>query len=445
MKNITIIETALRKDRYWENIPAEEVIPSGEMQKVSVFPKQGDQHLRGFGGAFTEAAAHTLKGLSEENREQVIEDLFGESGLRYTMGRIHMNSCDFALGNYNYIREGDESLDSFDISHDEEEIIPMLRMAQDKMGKPITLLMAPWSPPPFMKTNGEMNHGGKLKKEYYSLWARYFVRFIQEYGKRGFPISFTTIQNEPNATQTWDSCTYDAQEEGEFAVEYLGPALKEAGLLDQVKILVWDHNKEIAFERLDEILKREGAKEYISGCAVHWYTGDHFENLDLIRRFHPDQEIFFTEGCIEYSRLAGESEIRYAELYAHDMMGNLNHGVDAIFDWNMLLDYYGGPNHVGNYCDAPIKALENGVDYEKKLSYYYIGQLSRFVKPGAQHIPCSRYTDKVDVSAFVNPDGERVAVLLNRTEEDIKVNLSEGEQALPMMLPAHSIRTVCWS
>ena len=140
----------------------------------------------------------------------------------------------------------------------------MIKAAEKELGKPLVLLMAPWSPPAFMKTNGEMNHGGELKPEYRELWADYFVKFIQEYKKRGIEISFTSIQNEPNATQTWDSCRYTTEQEADFALNYLGPALEKAGLLDEVKVLVWDHNKEVSYKRFKDIMEKDGADKWCS-------------------------------------------------------------------------------------------------------------------------------------------------------------------------------------
>ncbi|MCR5156737.1 MAG: glucosylceramidase [Butyrivibrio sp.] len=445
MKNIKVTQTNLAKGQFWSESSAPDAGPAGEMKLVAVYPEEQETTIRGFGGAFTEAAAHTYCTLGEDKRKELITDLFGDEGLRYNIGRIHMNSCDFALGNYTYIEEGDESLSTFDIAHDEKEIIPMIEAAKKELGRQPVLIMAPWSPPSFMKTNGEMNHGGELKSEYRKLWADYYVKFIQEYKKRGVDISFTSIQNEPNATQTWDSCRYNADQEAEFAVEYLGPALEKAGMLGDVRILVWDHNKEIAYDRFRQIMGREAADKYIFGCAVHWYTGDHFENLGLIKKHFPSKEIFFTEGCVEYSRFSGEGDLHNAEMYAHQMLGNLKGGITAIFDWNLIVDYQGGPNHVGNYCDAPIKANEAGDDYEKKLSYYYIGHFSRYVKEGAKLIVSSGYSDKVESVAFLNPDGERVVVLLNRADEDMPVVLGEGESSAKLLVSAHSIVTVTYS
>ena len=444
MKNIKIIETDTSRGLFWAQQSAGEVTAAKEMKQLVIYPDEKETTIRGFGGAFTEAAAHTYMGLPEDKKDNLIEDLYGDSGLRYTMGRIHMNSCDFALGNYTYIEEGDETLDTFDISHDKKEIIPMIEAATKKLGRQPVLMMAPWSPPPFMKTNGEMNHGGKLKSEYKELWAKYYVRFIEEYRSIGIDISFTSIQNEPMATQTWDSCIYTAQDEAEFVADYLGPAMEKAGLLDKMKIFVWDHNKEISYVRLKEILERKGADRYVSGCAVHWYTGDHFENLHLIKKHFPEKEIFFTEGCVEYSRLSDASDVQNAEMYAHQMIGNLKGGITAIFDWNLLVDFKGGPNHVGNYCDAPIKALESGKDYEKKLSYYYIGHLTRYIKEGANLIWSSNYTDKLDALASLNPDGQRVVVILNKTGEELPVDLREGDDSTRLTLAPHSIQTVLY-
>lgn len=444
MKNIKVIETDFAGGKFWNESTAENAGAAGEMKLLVVYPNEKETTIRGFGGAFTEAAAHTYAGLEEGAGKRLISDLFGDTGLRYNMGRVHMSSCDFALGNYTYIDEGDESLETFSIAHDDKEIIPMIKAAEAEIGKQPVLVMAPWSPPPFMKTNGEMNHGGKLKEEYADLWAEYFVKFIREYEKRGLDISFTTIQNEPNAKQIWDSCLYNAGEEADFIVNHLGPAMKREGLLDKMKIFVWDHNKELAYERVKEILDVEGAKEYVSGCAVHWYTGDHFDTLKLLKKHYPDMEIFFTEGCVEYSILAGAGDVHNAEMYAHQMIGNLKGGCNAIIDWNLMVDYKGGPNHVGNFCDAPIKALESGKNYEKKLSYYYIGHLSRYIKEGARLIWSSCYTKDLDTAAFVNPTGERVVVIMNSSDKNVPLVIKENDSSLDLMMAPHSIKTVIY-
>ncbi|NLL79901.1 MAG: glucosylceramidase [Clostridiales bacterium] len=432
------------KKQYWEESEVARGAVKDCNHVVNIYPEFTGQTIQGFGGAFTEASTYNYSKLSPETQKEVIEGYFGENGLKYNMARTHIHSCDFALGNYTYVEEGDRTLETFSISHDKENMIPMIQEAMQTKGKAdedaIWFLASPWSPPAYMKTNGEMNHGGKLKEEYFELWAQYYVKYIKAYREEGINIRYITVQNEPDATQTWDSCRYTAEEEGNFVSRYLGPALEKAGLGD-VKILVWDHNKEMAFDRADQTLSVEGAEKYIYGVGVHWYTGDHFESLELIHRKYPDKHIFFTEGCVEYSRFADSGEVQKAEMYAHDILGDLKSGIEAYFDWNLLLDELGGPNHVGNFCAAPMMCNWKEDTLEKRLSYYYIGHFSRYIKRGAKQIATTRYTDQIEAVAFLNPDGSRVAVLLNKTDQEIPVTLLEKGEGIETNIAAHSIVT----
>ena len=443
MKKIKVIVTNHNEQKYWEEREYEASKMTDWMHIVNVYPEVTYQKMRGFGGAFTEAAAHNYAGMSEEKKKELITAYFGEEGLCYNQGRVHMNSCDFALGNYTYIDEGDAELKTFSIEHDYKEIIPMIKDAQEECKEKMGFLVSPWSPPAFMKTNNEMNFGGSLKKEYYEAWANYFVRFIKAYKEAGVPISFLTVQNEPMAIQTWDSCVYTAKEEALFVREYLGPLMEREGLSD-VDIFVWDHNKDDAYRRFKETIEDEETSKYVKGVAVHWYTGDHFEALDMIKQQFPDKEMVFTEGCVEYSRFSDTNEIDKAEMYAHDILGNLNSGITAFLDWNLLLDDKGGPNHVKNFCAAPIMCNLAEDTYEKRMSYYYIGHFSRYIKPGAVRIGISRYTDKIEATAFQNPDGEKVIVILNKTEKDVPITLCEDGYGIELLVNFRSIYTICY-
>ena len=441
MRDIRIAETDRNKDSYWKESTVPFSLRDGENNMVNIYPGHEGKKLHGFGGAFTEAAAHVYRGMSAGKKEEMISSMFGRDGLAFNMGRIHMNSCDFALGNYVYVESGDKELGTFNIEHDEKEIIPMIKDAMSTAEEDIEFIMSTWSPPAFMKTNGDMNHGGKLKAEYRDIWAAYYARFISEYAARGITIRYLNVQNEPAATQEWDSCLYSAEEEAVFVRDHLYPALREASLADKVKIFVWDHNKDAAYIRFRDSLAVPGAEDLISGCSLHWYTGDHFETVKLVCDSYPDKEVFFTEGCIEYSLYGDSSDLSRAERYAHDMIGNLNSGCTAVFDWNLALDTTGGPNHVGNYCAAPIMCDVEKDVFEKQLLYYYIGHFSRYIRRGAVRIPSSRYTDRIESAAFINPDGERVVVLLNKCDEDVPVVLREEKEGAGMLIPAHSVRT----
>jgi len=439
MKKVKVITTNAAKNEFWkeENIELETVADC--MHVINVYPEATGQAVEGFGGAFTEASAVNYSKLSKEDQKRFMEAYFGEEGLRYNLCRTHINSCDFALGNYCYIEDGDSELKTFSIAHDERFIIPMIKEAIKTSKSGISFLASPWSPPAFMKTNGDMNHGGKLKKEYYGAWAKYFVKYIKAYEKHGIHIERVTVQNEPMANQTWDSCIYTAKEEQEFVIDYLGPILRREGL-GHVKIYVWDHNKEEAYNRVREIFSDKTAGEFISGVAVHWYTGDHFEALELIKQQYPETEILFTEGCVEYSRFGDTGEVQKAEMYAHDMIGNLKSGASGIIDWNLLLDENGGPNHAGNFCAAPV--MLSGSGFEKRLTYYYIGHFSRYIKKGARKAATTRYTDRIEAVAFKNPDGEKVLIMLNRQNEAVDVSVRENGQGVCLSLEPHSIVTI---
>lgn len=432
-----IITTIPERSAFWEETEVSFEKQNGEERPlVCLFPKKQYQEILGFGGAFTQAAAYAWKQLDEEGRKQAVEAYFSKEGLGYTMGRMHINSCDFSLENYTYVEDMDETLGSFSIEKEEEYQTDLLRKAWEEAGK-LTLMVSPWSPPAWMKTNQDMNHGGKLKPEYRELWAEYMAKYLEEYEKKGFPIPMMTIQNEPKAVQTWDSCIYTPEEEREFADGYLAPALKEHGL--NTRIFAWDHNKERVYEQAETYF--EGDSQ-IAGEAFHWYSGDHFEQIQMAAEDYPDKQFVFTEGCVEYSRFDPANQVQQAEMYAHDMLGNLKHGCCAHLDWNLYLDEKGGPNHVGNFCAAPIMIQTEKKELTRQLSYYYIGHFSRYIQPGARRIGSSSYTDELETAAFINPDSSRVAVLLNRSEKPLEVLLKEGEELCRMEVEPHSIATV---
>lgn len=438
-----IITTNSETRQFWQETEITRG-PVGCMNLISLYPEITRQDMKGFGGAFTEAAGYCYSKLPLKEKQEFIRAYFDESGLRYTLGRTHLNSCDFSLSNYAACEDADDpDFSTFSLERDETYIHPLLHDAKAACKEGLALLVSPWSPPAFMKTNGEMNHGGKLKEEYRSAWAAYICRYIKELEKRGFAIRYLTVQNEPDAVQTWDSCVYSAREEMMFARDYLAPELCRQGL-SQVKILVWDHNKEMVFDRADAVLSAPGAAEAIYGVAVHWYTGDHFRGLSLVKEKYPDTELFFTEGCVEYSRFSDSGEVQKAEMYAHDMIGNFNHGVSAFLDWNLLLDVQGGPNHAGNFCAAPIMCTPGFGSVKKHLSYYYIGHFSRYIKKGAKRIEVSAYCQEVETTAFVNPDGERVVILLNRSGSPKDAALGEKLVGANLVLAPHTITTVCY-
>lgn len=411
-----------------------------EMKVVNIYPKMEYQTFDGFGGAITEAAGYTFSLMSEEKQKKILDAYFGSNGNRYNLVRTHIDSCDFSVGQYAAMNDPDDTeFNSFSLNRDEKYIIPLLKEAQQTAGKALSVMLSPWSPPAYMKTNGQRTNGGSLKPEYRQFWAEYICHYIQQYRNKGFSIDMITIQNEPNAKQTWDSCLYSGEQEKEFLRDYLYPAIVANGLED-VEVCIWDHNKERMFERACEMIDEETDK-MVQGVAFHWYTGEHFDAIKLVREKFPEKKLIFTEGCVEYSRFSEAGQLENAQMYAYDMIGNINAGMNAFIDWNILLNKDGGPNHVGNFCDAPIMCDTENDIVQEKLSYTYIGHFSRYIEPGAKRIASTKYTDKLEIVSLKNPNGTIVIVLLNRSHEEVPVALRLGGQVTDFSVPASSIVT----
>ena len=193
-------------------------------------------------------------------------------------------------------------------------------------------------------------------------------------------------------------------------------------------------------DRAQVVLATEKARKVIDGIAFHWYSGDHFEELEMFHKTYPTQEMLFSEGCYEYS-LGTSDTVKIGERYAHDIIGNFNNYCNAFIDWNLLLDEQGGPNHVGNFCDAPLMADTKCDQIIVHDSYYYIGHFSKYVQKGATRIGCSRFTSELETVAFRNPDGTIVCVVLNRGEGDIDFAFRYQNQLITAKAESHSIAT----
>jgi glucosylceramidase len=398
------------------------------------------QRLEGFGGAFTEAAATTWLKLSPPQREAFLRGYFDpRDGHGYMLCRVHMNSCDFALGNYAHVETaGDLALDSFSIDRDRQALLPMIQASQRIAGQPLKLLASPWSPPAWMKDSGRMNEGGRLRPECRAAWAQCFVRFVQAYEAEGVPIWGVSVQNEPEAHQRWDSCLYSAEEERDFVRDHLGPALHAAGLA-RVRIVVWDHNRDVMVERASVIYGDAEAARYVWGTGFHWYGEDHFDHVQLVHDAWPAKQLLFTEGCQEGGPHWGRWEL--AERYARSMINDLNRWTVGWIDWNLLLDEQGGPNHVGNFCSAPVLAVPGDDTLHPQSSFAAIGHFARFVRPGAERVLAAATRERLECTACVNPDGSVAVVVLNRSDAAQAFSLAIDGVEHAAALPAHAIAT----
>jgi glucosylceramidase len=185
------------------------------------------------------------------------------------------------------------------------------------------------------------------------------------------------------------------------------------------------------------------AAQYVWGTAFHWYVGDWFDNVQKLHDAYPEKKLLFTEGCQEGGPHLGEWGV--GERYAKSMINDLNRWTVGWIDWNLVLDETGGPNHIGNYCSAPIMIDTRSCEILYQSSYYYIGHFSRYIRPGARRIICTSDSGALETTAFINIDGQIAVVVLNRTSQAVPFALRfEGQSTLTESLP-NSIATFLFS
>lgn len=419
--------------------------------EISVFvePTKTFQNFMGIGGAITDASAEVFAKLSKGKQQELLNAYYDkEKGIGYSLLRTTIHSSDFSSGSYTYIKEGDKDLKTFNIDHDRQYRIPMLKEAIKTAGGKLLLYVSPWSPPAFMKSNGSMLKGGTLLPEYYQSWVNYYTKFIKAYEKEGMPIWGLTVQNEPMATQTWESCVYSAEAERDFLKNFLGPTMKKEGLGDK-KIVVWDHNRDLMNQRANVIFSDPEASKYAWGMGFHWYEtwagGEPmFDNVRKVHEAYPSKNLLFTEGCVEKFDAKKYQFWANGERYGTSMINDFNNGTVGWTDWNILLDQNGGPNHVGNFCFAPIHADTNSGELIYTPSYYYIGHFSKFIRPDAKRVSTAVSRSSLISTSFLNKDGKMVTVVMNQSDKSVTYNLIIATEKTVVVIPAHGIQTLVY-
>lgn len=414
---------------------------------VFVDPARTFQTMIGIGGALTDASAEVFAKLPEAAQKEFMTAYYNsEKGIGYNFARTNIASCDFSSDTYGYIADNDSLLTTFSVAHDEKFRIPFIKQAIAAAGGTLPLMVSPWSPPAWMKDNNDVLHGGKLLPQYNQTWANHYMKFIKAYESLGIPVWGLSVQNEPMAKQKWESCIFTAEEERDFVKNFLGPTLHKNDFGDK-KLIAWDHNRDLIYQRASILFGDSVAAKYIWGLGFHWYetwtgSGMQFENLKRVKEAFPDKNLVFTEGCVEKFGLDRINDWSLGERYGYSMVNDFNCGTVAWTDWNILLDENGGPNHVGNFCFAPVHADTQTGKLIYTNSYYYIGHFSKFIMSGAKRISCSSNRDKLQSTAFLNPDGKMVVVVLNLSDEKLPYRLCIGDKAAQVTSLAHSIMTM---
>jgi glucosylceramidase len=440
----------------------------GSAPVVVVDPTLTYQRMQGFGAAITDASASVLYTLDPAQRAQVMTSLFSPAAgdgldyLRQPIGGTDM----VATGPYTYddlpAGQTDYAMRHFSVAHDQAQILPLLRQAE-RLNPHLQVIASPWSPPAWMKT-GDSLIGGRLidSPAIYRAYARYLLKFIQAYQADGVAVNAITVQNEPQNRNPSGYPGTDMPSAQEAAViEDLGPMLRAAGL--HTEIFAYDHNwtehpNDIAGTPPDETadindypeqVMSSPAAKWVSGVAFHCYYGDP-SAMTAFHQKYPREQIFETECSGSESANPANTFSDTLQWHARNLeIGSPLNWSGTVINWDLALNADNGP-HVGGCgtCTGVVTVGSDGaVTYNAE--YYALGQLARFVQPGAVRIASTSFgttgwNGQIMDVAFRDPDGSTVLVTHNEASGPMQFAVREGDQQFSYTLPAQSIVTFAW-
>jgi glucosylceramidase len=378
----------------------------------------------GLGGAITEATAYNFFKLKKPQREKLLQAYFGKDGLDYRWGRVSIGSNDFCLESYEYTRR--PSLRDFSILHDKRWVLRMLKLILAE--KDLQLIASPWSPPACLKTTHFQRLGGHLKPWRYRTYARYLRKWLDAYREEGVEIRYLTPQNEPRAIQVWESCVYSFRAQRRLAYRYLAPALE--GI--DTQILLWDHNKKQLPEVADKLLKDSNPK--VAGLCYHWYDGTCPEEMWAVRQKYPDIVMLGSEMCVGFSPYDPADWATAANPYYYEIFSDINTGASAFLDWNMLLDWRGGPSYCQNYVKSPVILNEQGNDFILTPIYDALKKFAKLYPAGSKIVRCDY--DSKDVAAIARKTKagyEAVIANVSGGEQEVEIKLSKTKKHLKLL------------
>ncbi|XP_066998118.2 lysosomal acid glucosylceramidase [Anabrus simplex] len=428
----------------------------GEAVRVTVDRSKTYQKIFGFGGAMTDAAALNIASLSPDTQEHLLKSYYSPEGLQYNMVRVPMAGCDFSTHTYSYDDlENDVTLQHFNLSVEDYNFkIPYIKRAQELNPNRLLIFTAPWSAPRWMKTNNEFAGMGKLKTEFYELWAQYFIKFLQNYLAAGIEIWALSTQNEPtdglSPNFTFNAMGWTADEQQDWLANNLGPALEASGF-SHVRVLIMDDQRYNLPAWPNTVLGDPKARNYTSGIAVHWYVdfipafGTQY--LDEVHDSWPEVFLLYTEACNGLQQL-GEKPVALGswergEKYAHSIIETMNHWVTGWVDWNLALDLTGGPNWANNQVDSAVIVNATGDEFYKQPMFYTVGHFSKFVPEGSHRIDVA--VETIEGTAFSTPEGATVVVLHNSLSEEVTAVVADPEHGeAVVVLPPKSLHTLVW-
>ena len=397
------------------------------------------QEMDGFGYTLTGGSALHIAKMSAPARARLLQELFGtgtnDIGISYLRVSIGASDLDEKVFSYNDLPAGqtDEAMAKFDLGYDKKYLIPVLQEIL-KINPAIKILGSPWSPPVWMKTNGD-TRGGSLKPEYYTAYAKYLVTYIEQMKKNGITIDALTVQNEPLHPGNNPSLLMPAEDQKAFVRDALGPAFSKNSI--QTKIIIYDHNADRPDYPISILNDKEAAK-YIDGSAFHLYGGK-IEALTLVHDAHPAKNLYFTE---EWVGAPGDFAKELDWHVTNLIIGAPRNWCKNVLEWNLAADENQDPHTDRGGCDRCLGAITITADtVTREPAYYIIAHASKFVRPGSVRV-ASENADGVLNVAYKTPNGKIVAIIQNTSKEAKTIDVTAGNKKTTLTLKPGAVGTL---
>lgn len=398
------------------------------------------QTVDGFGYSLTGGSAFLFNKMDEASKNSLLNEFFGAGessiGVSYIRISIGASDLDAAVFSYDDLAAGqtDLSLSNFSLSKDTVNLIPVLKKIL-AINPNLKIMGSPWSAPVWMKDNGS-SIGGSLKPEYYSVYAQYFVKYIQSMAAKGINLHAITVQNEPQHGGNNPSMVMSALQQGEFVKNHLGPAFRNAGIT--TKIVVWDHNCNNPNYPIT-IMDDPAAKAFVDGSAFHLYEGE-IGAMSGVHAAHPDKNLYFTE---QWTGANGSFDGDLKWHMKNVIIGSMRNWSKVALEWNLASDPNYQPHTPGGCSECKGAVTISGSVASKNVSYYIVAHASKFVTPGSVRIESSTGSTVSNV-VFIRPDGKKVMLVVNENGAAVNVNLKYKGKWAVVSIPGNAVATYIW-
>ncbi|GAC98070.1 glycoside hydrolase [Pseudozyma hubeiensis SY62] len=325
------------------------------------------QPIDGFGGAMTDSSAFLLNRLKsrEAGLYNRLMDFMFNNATGVGVTRISMGASDFSVGQeYSYIpqppafaqaadqlSDPNALLSSFSIQSTQttQNTIPVLVDAF-KRNPNLKVILSPWSPPAFMKSNNTMN-GGTLRSGFIGVLAQYYAQTAAAFTQAGVRPWAMTLQNEPSHIASYPSMGMDASTQSQLA-SALKAALAQRGL---AQVQVWAHDDNYSgYQTAADIVNANASS--IDAVAFHCYRGDpsQIASFESALQNGVTKTVHMTE-CTGVNPANRWSGIQGWLNNVYWPVGNAN--ARSIVQWNLALDNGYGPHLESSYCSSCTGSL----------------------------------------------------------------------------------------